>query len=111
MPAITQFVVDHMDERFIMPPLFDLPSIFEDAGDPWVPLIFILSSGADPRAALNKFAEERGMTKKMEALSLGQGMGDRAAELIRVCPPCLLPPGTWTHCDLLLWPAMGLQGH
>eukprot|EP00668_Euglena_longa_P046499 GGOE01062184.1.p1 GENE.GGOE01062184.1~~GGOE01062184.1.p1 ORF type:complete len:1100 (-),score=391.90 GGOE01062184.1:241-3348(-) len=82
VPAITRFVVEHQDVRFIEPPLFDLPAIFEDSVDPWVPLIFILSSGADPYAEVQKFADERGMTKRLESLSLGQGMGRRATEQI-----------------------------
>ena len=40
----------------------------------------MLSAGFDPLAELTLFAEEQGMNKRMETLSLGQGMGKRAAE-------------------------------
>ena len=37
------------------------------------PLIFVLSVGTDPAADLYKFAEEMRFTKKLNAISLGQG--------------------------------------
>lgn len=40
----------------------------------WTPLIFILSPGVDPTAALLQQAETSGMSKHFHALSLGQGM-------------------------------------
>jgi len=36
-----------MDKRYISPPAFDLAETFKDS-EPVTPLIFILSSGADP---------------------------------------------------------------
>ena len=46
-----------------------------------VPLIFILSPGADPMADLLMFAEEK--AKRVEAVSLGQGQGPVAEAWIR----------------------------
>eukprot|EP01012_Entosiphon_sulcatum_P032727 TRINITY_DN4157_c0_g1_i1.p1 TRINITY_DN4157_c0_g1~~TRINITY_DN4157_c0_g1_i1.p1 ORF type:complete len:4195 (-),score=848.52 TRINITY_DN4157_c0_g1_i1:38-11479(-) len=82
VPAITQFVAKFMGPKFVDPPVFDLNTIFNDCNDAWVPLIFILSPGADPNAELMTFAESRGMTKKLESLSLGDGMGKRASDKI-----------------------------
>jgi dynein heavy chain len=45
-------------------------TIYEDI-DKTVPLIFVLSSGADPTSQLLKFAGEKGYSDKLTAISLG----------------------------------------
>lgn len=67
-----------MDRKFIIPPTFDLPAIFKDSSVT-TPLICILSPGSDPISAILRFAEEVGMAKKLDSISLGSGMGDRAS--------------------------------
>lgn len=37
------------------------------------PLVFILSTGADPTLALDKFAEDMGKKENFGVVSLGQG--------------------------------------
>ncbi len=49
-----------------------------------MPLIFILSSGADPVKGLMAYAEQSGMGGSFDYISLGQGQGPKAEKLIRV---------------------------
>lgn len=44
------------------------------------PLIFILSTGADPTSSMIKYGQEKG--KQLSVISLGQGQGKKAEKLI-----------------------------
>jgi dynein heavy chain len=46
------------------------------------PLIFILSTGADPTATLLKFAQQKNYGDRLATISLGQGQGEKADRLI-----------------------------
>ena len=81
--AIQLFVAEHLGQRFIEPPPFDLAASYHDSS-PTTPLIFVLSSGADPMADLLKLADEMRMSKKFEKVSLGQGQGPKAEKLIKM---------------------------
>ena len=48
-----------------------------------IPVIFILSMGADPSNQLIKFAKEKGYERSFVPLSLGQGQGKKAEVLIQ----------------------------
>lgn len=50
----------------------DLSAVFKDSA-PNIPLIFVLSQGTDPAVDLYKFAEDMRFSKKLTAISLGQG--------------------------------------
>ena len=81
IPAVQNTVANAMGERFIEAPPFDLPGVFSTASCT-MPIIFILSSGADPTATFLKFADEMGFGKKLDAVSLGQGQGPLAEKML-----------------------------
>ena len=80
--AIQDFVGLELGEKFIEPQTSDLSAIYKESSST-VPLIFVLSPGADPANNLYKFAEEMRFSKKLTGVSLGQGQGPRAEALIR----------------------------
>nr|PNR26425.1 hypothetical protein PHYPA_031000 [Physcomitrium patens] len=79
--ATVDFVSVEMGQQFTEPPAFDLHSCFKDGG-PATPLIFVLSSGADPMADLLKLANVHRFSKKFEKVSMGQGQGPKAEKLL-----------------------------
>lgn len=59
-----------MGKVYMEPPPFNLEQAFKDA-DAYTPLIFILSSGADPRLEIMSLAEKLGFKNTFSAISLG----------------------------------------
>jgi len=55
--AIQVFITEKMGKQFIEPPTFNLSKSYRDSSV-ITPLIFILSSGTNPVADFEKFAEE-----------------------------------------------------
>ncbi|CAH8511378.1 unnamed protein product [Dicrocoelium dendriticum] len=97
--AMQDFVTHHLGQRFVEPQTTALPEVFKDSS-PSAPLIFVLSQGTDPASDLYKFADEmRFGGKKLSAISLGQGQGPRAEELMRAA----MERGIWVffqNCHL-----------
>uniref|UniRef100_A0A8B9BTE0 Dynein axonemal heavy chain 12 n=1 Tax=Anser brachyrhynchus TaxID=132585 RepID=A0A8B9BTE0_9AVES len=98
-PAITTFVTDKLGKKFVEPPPFDLTKSYLDS-DSTIPLIFVLSPGADPMSSLLKFANDKEMVgNKFQSISLGQGQGPIAMKMIQEG----MEEGTWVclqNCHL-----------
>jgi dynein heavy chain len=81
VPAVTNFILNNIGRHFIDVPAFDLAASFKDSA-PTVPIIFVLSTGADPTMYLFNLAKELGVFERLKMISLGQGQGPIAEGLI-----------------------------
>ncbi|RHW74065.1 dynein heavy chain [Trypanosoma brucei equiperdum] len=83
VPAVTAYVHHKLGSFFVEPSLYTLDEVVTELeADPSVPLVLVLSPGADPNVELDRLAEQRGMSARLSKLSLGQGQGVFARELI-----------------------------
>ncbi|KAJ3347122.1 Dynein heavy chain 6, axonemal [Entophlyctis luteolus] len=82
--AITQFVCKNLGQEFIDVAPLDLVKVYKDTTNV-LPMIFILSSGSDPISGLMKLAASKdfNMQDRLHMISLGQGQGPIAEEMIR----------------------------
>ncbi|MCI4377271.1 hypothetical protein PGIGA_G00201730 [Pangasianodon gigas] len=80
--CVTSFIINNLGSRFVEPPVLDMKAVVEDS-TPKTPLIFVLSPGVDPTAALVQLAETSGMGHHFHALSLGQGQAPIATRMIK----------------------------
>ncbi|XP_030276430.1 dynein heavy chain 1, axonemal [Sparus aurata] len=96
--GLQDFVSAQLGQRFIEPQTSDLSVVFKESS-PSTPLIFIMSPGTDPAADLYKFADVLQFSKKICAISLGQGQGPRAETMMHTA----MEKGQWVllqNCHL-----------
>ncbi|XP_058981464.1 dynein axonemal heavy chain 10-like [Musca domestica] len=80
--SINQYIVDTMDEFFIMPPVVSFAAIYEQTTC-HIPVCFLLSAGSDPTNDLMKLAEQvGGGLANFCHISLGQGQEKAALNLL-----------------------------
>jgi len=79
--ALTLFILNNIGKHYIDVPPFDLASSFKDSA-PLTPIIFVLSTGADPTLYLQNLARDMGVFERLRMISLGQGQGPIAEALI-----------------------------
>lgn len=96
--GLQDFVAAHLGQQFIEPQTSDLSEVFKESSHT-TPLIFVLSPGTDPAADLYKFADVMQFSKKMSAISLGQGQGPWAETMMHAA----MKKGHWVffqNCHL-----------
>ncbi|XP_022600673.1 LOW QUALITY PROTEIN: dynein heavy chain 1, axonemal-like [Seriola dumerili] len=96
--GLQDFVSAQLGQRFIEPQTSDLSVVFAESS-PSTSLIFVLSPGTDPAADLYKFADVMQFSKKMSAISLGQGQGPWAETMMHAA----MERGQWVffqNCHL-----------
>ena len=76
--AVKLFIIQEMGDRYVQPPTLDYERVFKQSACD-IPVIFVLSPGADPQSSIETLAEEKRFMNKFKFLSLGQGQ-DKAAE-------------------------------
>jgi dynein heavy chain, axonemal len=79
--SVVQYVSEQLGKFYEEAATATMDDVFSDS-DCKTPVIFILSQGADPSDQLIKFSRDKSMDSTFAPLSLGQGQGRKAEELI-----------------------------
>merc|ERR1719188_759748 len=80
--ATKKLIAAKLGEHYVQPPSLVYDKIFEKSTEK-MPIVFILSPGADPQSDVAKLGEAMGFTgNKFKFVSLGQGMGGVAQQAI-----------------------------
>ncbi|CAE7357297.1 DNAH6 [Symbiodinium natans] len=96
--AIQEHTRRCLGENFIIFPTATVAELYADSTRS-TPIVFVLSTGADPTSMLLRFAQELDMASTMGVISLGQGQGPKAIKMVdEACKK-----GTWVllqNCHL-----------
>lgn len=79
--GFTKMISESLSDEYLVIEPGNITQAFADAG-PLTPIIFILSSGTDPAQDVQNYASQNGALERLRSLSLGQGQGEKAAEMI-----------------------------
>lgn len=77
--GVQNYVMETMGKQFVQPPPFDLQACFKESVCT-TPLVFVLSPGSDPMAAIFQAASAE--KREVRSISLGQGQGPVAEKMI-----------------------------
>nr|XP_049696661.1 dynein axonemal heavy chain 2 [Helicoverpa armigera] len=79
--CITTFIINVLGPRYVEPPVLDIRAAWEESS--WkTSLLFVLSPGVDPTAALIQLAQDVKMFDRFASLSLGQGQAPTATRML-----------------------------
>ncbi|CAH0581624.1 unnamed protein product [Chrysodeixis includens] len=79
--CITTFIINVLGPRYVEPPVLDIRAAWEEST--WkTSLLFVLSPGVDPTAALIQLSLDVKMFDKFASLSLGQGQAPTAIKML-----------------------------
>lgn len=96
--SIAEFIIREMGKFYVESPSTAMAVVYPQLSVS-TPLIFVLTQGADPTSILLNFAAEQGFGEKIHPISLGQGQGPKAEQLIRTS----MKEGEWVmlqNCHL-----------
>eukprot|EP00439_Symbiodinium_sp_Y106_P017147 s1754_g2.t1 len=79
--GLQEVISTNLGKHFLEPPGFNLEKSFHGS-NACKPLIFVLSSGADPMVEVIRLAQKVGMNERYTTVSLGQGQGPKAGRAI-----------------------------
>jgi dynein heavy chain len=80
--GLQEIILAKLGKDYLEPPSFNLDLVYSDSTNT-MPLIFVLSSGADPMGELIRLATKWDMVERKIAVSLGQGQGKKAEAAMR----------------------------
>ena len=79
--CVSQYIVESLGKRYVDSRPLDLKVLCELSADKFTPMIFILSTGADPTGAINELAKKK--KKQVRSISMGQGQEPAARKLVQ----------------------------
>ena len=68
--AFSEFIIRKMTKYFVEPPSGAMEIIYPDLSV-YTPLVYILTTGADPTSIIMSFAKEKGMYDSLYPIALG----------------------------------------
>jgi dynein heavy chain, axonemal len=79
--SIQKYIIEKMGREYVETAAVQMTEVYKDT-DYRTPVVFVLSTGADPTGLLLQLAKVRGWSERIEIISLGQGQGPVATKMI-----------------------------